>query len=136
MRQFHASGEWTQVILLRGVDSLQRDASLSNVALAEKVNVSPPTCLRRVKRLVEGGWVDVAANLPGDIAVIDRLYAALGILDVNAFTTDEATVYLADLPAGRLADWAHIEAERNKRYPDNMHPPGIDPQPQRGGGDK
>ena len=24
MRQFHASGEWTQVILLRGVDSLQR----------------------------------------------------------------------------------------------------------------
>ncbi|WP_240198058.1 hypothetical protein [Novosphingobium sp. P6W] len=25
MRQFHASGEWTQVILLRGVDSLQHD---------------------------------------------------------------------------------------------------------------
>ncbi len=25
MRQFHASGEWTQVILLRGVDSLQND---------------------------------------------------------------------------------------------------------------
>lgn len=25
MRQFHASGEWTQVILLRGVDSLERD---------------------------------------------------------------------------------------------------------------
>ena len=37
---------------LQLLDSLQRDASLSNVALAEKVNVSPPTCLRRVKRLV------------------------------------------------------------------------------------
>lgn len=28
MRQFHASGEWTQVILLRGVDSLQDDDSV------------------------------------------------------------------------------------------------------------
>ena len=27
---------------------LQRDASISNVALAEKVNLSPPACLRRV----------------------------------------------------------------------------------------
>lgn len=28
MRQFHASGEWTQVILLRGVDSLQNDPAV------------------------------------------------------------------------------------------------------------
>lgn len=28
MRQFHASGEWTQVILLRGVDSLENDADV------------------------------------------------------------------------------------------------------------
>lgn len=28
MRQFHASGEWTQVILLRGVDSLRNDDSI------------------------------------------------------------------------------------------------------------
>ena len=40
------------------LDSLQHDASLSNVALAEKVHVSPPTCLRRVKRLVQGGWIE------------------------------------------------------------------------------
>ena len=43
---------------LQLLDSLQHDASLSNVALAEKVNVSPPTCLRRVKRLTEGGWIE------------------------------------------------------------------------------
>jgi Lrp/AsnC family transcriptional regulator, leucine-responsive regulatory protein len=56
------------------LDHLQRDASLSNVALAEKVNVSPPTCLRRVKRLVEGGWVE------RQVAVLstDRLAATLG----------------------------------------------------------
>lgn len=32
---------------------LQLDASLSNVALAERVHASPATCLRRVRRLVE-----------------------------------------------------------------------------------
>ena len=59
---------------LQLLDSLQRDASLSNVALAEKVNVSPPTCLRRVKRLVEGGWI------ARQVAVLstDRLAATLG----------------------------------------------------------
>ncbi len=56
------------------LDSLQRDASLSNVALAEKVNVSPPTCLRRVKRLVEGGWVERQVALLNP----DRLAASLG----------------------------------------------------------
>lgn len=56
------------------LDNLQRDASLSNVALAEKVNVSPPTCLRRVKRLIDGGWVE------RQVAVLssDRLAATLG----------------------------------------------------------
>ncbi len=56
------------------LDSLQRDASLSNVALAEKVNVSPPTCLRRVKRLVDGDWIE------RQVAVLntDKLSATLG----------------------------------------------------------
>ena len=59
---------------LQLLDSLQHDASLSNVALAEKVNVSPPTCLRRVKRLMEEGWIE------RQIAVLnaDQLGAALG----------------------------------------------------------
>jgi Lrp/AsnC family leucine-responsive transcriptional regulator len=59
---------------LQLLDTLQRDASLSNVALAERVNVSPPTCLRRVKRLVEGGWIE------RQVAVLstDRLAATLG----------------------------------------------------------
>lgn len=37
--------------------SLQRDASISNVALAAKVNLSPPACLRRVERLKALGLV-------------------------------------------------------------------------------
>ena len=36
---------------LKLLDALQHDATLSNVALAERFKISPPTCLRRVKRL-------------------------------------------------------------------------------------
>ena len=43
---------------LRLLDRLQADASLTNQALAETVHVSPATCLRRVKRLVDAGIVE------------------------------------------------------------------------------
>ena len=37
--------------------ALQRDASVSNVALAAKVNLSAPACLRRVERLKAAGLI-------------------------------------------------------------------------------
>jgi len=37
---------------------LQADACLNNVALAEKLHISAPTCLRRTKRLQHGGWIE------------------------------------------------------------------------------
>ena len=43
---------------LRILDQLQTDASLTNQALAERVHVSPATCLRRVNRLVDTGVVE------------------------------------------------------------------------------
>jgi DNA-binding Lrp family transcriptional regulator len=43
---------------LQLLERLQLDASLSNQALAERVHVSPPTCLRRVKRLREAGLIE------------------------------------------------------------------------------
>lgn len=42
---------------LKILDGLQKDASLSNQELAQKVFVSAPTCLRRVKRLKELGLI-------------------------------------------------------------------------------
>lgn len=53
---------------------LQRDASLSNLALAEQCRISPPTCMRRIKRLHELGLIDK------QVAVLDpeRMAAALG----------------------------------------------------------
>jgi Lrp/AsnC family leucine-responsive transcriptional regulator len=41
----------------RILEQLQRDASLTNQALAKKVHASPPTCLRRVRRLTELGII-------------------------------------------------------------------------------
>jgi Lrp/AsnC family transcriptional regulator, leucine-responsive regulatory protein len=40
------------------LEQLQSDASLSNQDLAATVHVSPPTCLRRVKRLREAGLIE------------------------------------------------------------------------------
>ncbi len=40
------------------LERLQVDASLNNQTLAELVHVSPPTCLRRVKRLLESGLIE------------------------------------------------------------------------------
>jgi Lrp/AsnC family leucine-responsive transcriptional regulator len=48
------------------LDQLQRDATLSNLQLAERVHVSPPTCLRRVKRLVDSGLIAC------QVALLDR----------------------------------------------------------------
>lgn len=56
------------------LDHLQRDASLSNQDLAAQVHISPPTCLRRVKRLREAGFVERVVA----IASSDRLAPVIG----------------------------------------------------------
>jgi Lrp/AsnC family transcriptional regulator, leucine-responsive regulatory protein len=57
---------------LRILDQLQTDSSLSNQDLAAKVHVSPPTCLRRVKRLTELGVIErhIAVLNPQKLAAL------------------------------------------------------------------
>ena len=43
---------------LRILAQLQADSAQSNQLLAARVHVSPPTCLRRVKRLVDAGVIE------------------------------------------------------------------------------
>ena len=43
---------------LQLLEQLQQDSSLSNQDLAARVHISPPTCLRRVKRLRESGLIE------------------------------------------------------------------------------
>lgn len=52
---------------------LQRDGRISNVELAERVNLSPSPCLRRLKRLEADGLVE------GYRAVLDRRKVGLGL---------------------------------------------------------
>ena len=68
------------------LNQLQRDASLTNQALAQQLHISPPTCLRRVKRLREGGYIE------REIAIlnVDKLVAVAwhGLVAIVEITLD------------------------------------------------
>lgn len=59
---------------LQLLSHLQTDASLSNQALADRVHTSPPTCLRRVKRLRDSGLIERHIALLNP----ERMAAAVG----------------------------------------------------------
>ncbi|RZJ52479.1 MAG: AsnC family transcriptional regulator, partial [Acidovorax sp.] len=59
---------------------LQRDASLSNVALAAKVHLSPPACLRRVERLKRLGLIDKVVALLSPRAVGAGMLVMIGVV--------------------------------------------------------
>jgi Lrp/AsnC family leucine-responsive transcriptional regulator len=40
------------------LDLLQQDSSVTNLDLAKRVHLTPPTCLRRVKRLRDAGLIE------------------------------------------------------------------------------
>lgn len=50
-----SESDFPDSIDLKLLEALQADATLTNQALAQQVHVSPPTCLRRVRRLRESG---------------------------------------------------------------------------------
>lgn len=85
----------------RILNQLQIDASHTNAELAELVHVSPPTCLRRVKALVEHGVIarQVAIVTPEKVGA--RLTAIVEIaLDVQAAERmDEFERHVAAEPA-------------------------------------
>jgi Lrp/AsnC family transcriptional regulator, leucine-responsive regulatory protein len=74
MEQITTSGLDLDATDLKLLAALQDDASLSNQTLAERVHVSPPTCLRRVKRLRDAGLIEREVALLSP----DKLAAALG----------------------------------------------------------
>ncbi|HTP73759.1 MAG TPA: Lrp/AsnC ligand binding domain-containing protein [Burkholderiaceae bacterium] len=65
--------------------SLQRDASISNVALAYRVHLSPAACLRRVERLKQKGLVRRI------VALLDPVPLRLGMLVVIGVVLDRST---------------------------------------------
>ena len=77
---------------LRLLELLQRDASLSNQDLAAEAHVSPATCLRRVKRLLEAGVIERRVALlsherigPGLTAIVEITLDRQGAEHLQAF---------------------------------------------------
>ena len=68
---------------------LQEDCALSNLELAERAHLTPPTCLRRVRRLVESG-------------IIERRIALLNPEVAEAGLTAVVEITLADQAAERM----------------------------------
>ena len=64
---------------------LQADASLSNVALAAKVHLSPPACLRRVDRLKRAGLIEAT------VALLDPQALGAGMLVMIGVVLDRST---------------------------------------------
>jgi Lrp/AsnC family leucine-responsive transcriptional regulator len=94
----------TDLLLLA---QLQTDASLSNQALAERVHTSPPTCLRRVKRLHEAGLIEK------QVAVLDpqRLAAVIGhgLTAIVEITLDRQDSGALDAFEARVAGDASVQ---------------------------
>jgi DNA-binding Lrp family transcriptional regulator len=99
------------------LDLLQQDASRSNQALAEAAGMSPATCLRRVKRLVESGIVARQVVLLD----ADRLAPVLGhglsvIAEVSLDRQDSERLDAFELRAG--AEYAVQQCYRVSPGPD------------------
>ncbi len=92
---------------LRLLDELQRDSSLSNQALAERVHVSPPTCLRRVKRLKDAGLIERQVAILSD----DRLAPLLGhgLTAIVEITLDRQGAELLDAFETRVSADAAVQ---------------------------
>jgi DNA-binding Lrp family transcriptional regulator len=65
--------------------ALQRDASISNVALAAKVHLSAPACLRRVERLKRSGLI------AGTVALLNAQALGAGMLVMIGVVLDRST---------------------------------------------
>ncbi len=86
---------------------LQEDASLSNQTLAERVNTSAPTCLRRVKRLVNAGLIE------RQIAILnpEKMAATLGygLTAIVEITLDRQDAQALDRFETKVADIPEVQ---------------------------
>ncbi|WP_421864960.1 Lrp/AsnC family transcriptional regulator [Motiliproteus sp.] len=83
----------------RILDQLQRDNRISNQDLAERVGLSPPACLRRVRKLRQSGVI------LGDVALLDPLKMGqqLNIIVEVEMLRDQLDVYDAFVRKMRAA---------------------------------
>ena len=98
---------------LRILAQLQQDASLTNQALAERVHVSPATCLRRVQRLTDAGIIERR------VAILSPEKIGVGLTAIIEVTLDQqASERLAAFEARAAADAAVQQCYRVSSGPD------------------
>src|SRR5215472_9532542 len=92
---------------------LQRDGRLTNVELARRVGLTPPPCLRRVKRLEDAGVI------AGYRAVVDPAAVGRGLevfVDVDINANDRKTVEAFEVTAAGYDEV--VELRRMFGHPD------------------
>jgi len=84
----------------RILEILQGDGRLSNLELAERVNLSPSACLRRVRALEEGGVIRRYAALvdPGKVGLGLRAFVTVKLEKRGRMPTDAFTQAVQDWP--------------------------------------
>ena len=99
------------------LESMQTDSSLSNLTLAARAHISPPTCLRRVKRLRDACLIEreIALLSPDKLASI----VGHGLSAIVEITLDrQGSEYLNACEARVIADVAVQQCYRVSPGPD------------------
>lgn len=94
------------------IDAEQEAAHVERVReLYGSLRAAPDEAARK-KILTE---IDAQTQAMAKYAVpneLSRMYGAMGIEGINAFTSYEQTVYIGDIPSNRIEAWATVEGER------------------------
>ena len=99
------------------LNQLQRDASLTNQALAQQLAISPPTCLRRVKRLREAGLIErEIAVLSVDKMAVVAGHGLVAIVEITLDRQDQGALEACEARVG--ADDAVQQCYRVSPGPD------------------
>ena len=98
---------------LRILEQLQRDASLTNQALAAAAHTSAATCLRRVKRLVDSGVIERR------VAILSPRKLGAGLTAIVEVTLDsQGAEHLAAFEARAVAEAPVQQCHRVSPGPD------------------
>ncbi|MCY1361204.1 Leucine-responsive regulatory protein [compost metagenome] len=97
----------------RILEQLQEDSSLTNQDLAQRVHASPPTCLRRVRRLVDEGVID------RQVAILSAEKLGSTLTAIVEITLDvQAAERLDEFERNLLAERAVLQCYRVSPGPD------------------
>jgi Lrp/AsnC family leucine-responsive transcriptional regulator len=98
---------------LRLLELLQRDAALSNQDLAAQAHVSPATCMRRVRRLVDAGVIERR------VALLSHERLSFGLTAIVEITLDrQGAEHLDAFQQRAVADGAVQQCYRVSPGPD------------------